>query len=104
MVGIVKHANMKTKTARTDDINVGEAITYDTLIPGKVHIGYRRLRGKPGEWWGRWYIGKNGTKAPYKLKKMGTADDYSPADGDSISSYNRQRRRSKPSRRVTPRL
>lgn len=45
-----------------------------------LHLGYRRLRGKPGTWNVRHYLGDQ----RYEIKQIGIADDLSDADGVAI--------------------
>jgi integrase len=61
---------------------------YRLLEPG-LHIGYRRLKGRKGgpavagTWVARHYIGSQS----YAVEKIGTADDFSDADGTIILSF-----------------
>jgi integrase len=61
---------------------------YRLLEPG-LHIGYRRLRGRKGRpavagtWVARHYVGGQS----YVVEKIGTADDFSDADGTIILSF-----------------
>ena len=61
---------------------------YRLLEPG-LHIGYRRLKGRKGRpavagtWVARHYIGSQS----YVVEKIGTADDFSDADGTIILSF-----------------
>src|SRR3954464_5681428 len=61
---------------------------YRLLEPG-LHIGYRRLKGRkgrpaaPGTWVARHYVGDRS----YVVEKIGTADDFSDADGLIILSF-----------------
>jgi integrase len=61
---------------------------YRLLEPG-LHIGYRRLKGRKGRpavagtWVARHYVGGRG----YIVEKIGTADDFSDADGTIILSF-----------------
>jgi integrase len=58
------------------------------LEPG-LHIGYRKLKGRKGKpavagtWVARHYIGSRS----YVVEKIGTADDFSDADGTLILSF-----------------
>jgi integrase len=47
------------------------------------HLGYRRLRGKPGRWCVRHYAGQQ----TYQVETIATADDYSDADGVAVLNY-----------------
>ncbi len=61
---------------------------YRLLEPG-LHIGYRRLKGRKGKpavagtWIARHYVGRR----KYVVGKIGTADDFSDADGTVILSF-----------------
>jgi integrase len=61
---------------------------YRLLEPG-LHIGYRRLKGRKGRpavagtWVARHYVGGRS----YVIEKIGTADDFSDADGTIILSF-----------------
>jgi integrase len=61
---------------------------YRLLEPG-LHIGYRRLKGRKGRpavagtWVARHYVGSQS----YAVEKIGTADDFSDADGTIILSF-----------------
>jgi integrase len=61
---------------------------YRLLEPG-LHIGYRKLKGRKGRpavagtWVARHYIGGQS----YVIEKIGTADDFSDADGIVILSF-----------------
>src|SRR5262249_61258193 len=55
---------------------------YRSLEPG-LHLGYRRPLSGPGKWVARHYIGDQS----YQLEVIGTADDFSDADGVRILSY-----------------
>jgi integrase len=61
---------------------------YRLLEPG-LHIGYRRLKGRKGRpavagtWVARHYLGSQS----YVVEKIGTADDFSDADGRIILSF-----------------
>ena len=61
---------------------------YRLLEPG-LHIGYRRLKGRKGRpavagtWVARHYIGGRS----YVVEKIGTADDFSDADGTIIRNF-----------------
>jgi hypothetical protein len=54
-----------------------------------LHIGYRRLKGRKGRpavagtWVARHYVGGQS----YVVEKIGTADDFSDADGTIILSF-----------------
>src|SRR5262249_14860289 len=55
------------------------------LIEPGLHLGYRRLSGKPGTWCVRRYIGEQ-TYTVEALKGV-VADDYADADGRTVLSF-----------------
>jgi integrase len=61
---------------------------YRLIEPG-LHIGYRRLKGRKGRpavagtWVARHYLGGRN----YVVEKIGTADDFSDADGVAILNF-----------------
>src|SRR5262245_4137360 len=61
---------------------------YRLLEPG-LHVGYRRVKGRNGRpavagtWVARHYVGGQS----YVVEKIGTADDFSDADGTIILSF-----------------
>jgi integrase len=61
---------------------------YRLLEPG-LHIGYRRLKGRKGRpavagtWVARHYLGGQ----TYSVERIGTADDFSDADGVAILNF-----------------
>jgi integrase len=78
---------------RTKDRNLGSreararlkprGVPYFRSLDRKLHLGYRRLRGKAGTWWARHYIGDQ----QYAVEPIGTADDQSEADGREILDF-----------------
>jgi integrase len=57
---------------------------YWRLVEPGLHLGYRRLAGRPGSWCVRRYVGSQ-TYTVSALK--GVADDYADADGTSVLSF-----------------
>jgi integrase len=53
------------------------------MVDRGLHIGYRRLAGKPGTWTARVYAGNQ----TYVVERVGTADDYADADGIAVLSF-----------------
>ncbi|WP_246811417.1 site-specific integrase [Mesorhizobium sp. AA22] len=64
---------------------------WRTLVPGELHIGYRKRRADaPGKWVMRRYVGRDEGAdggSPYRKETLGLADDYRDADGASVLSY-----------------
>jgi integrase len=57
---------------------------YWRLIEPGLHLGYRRLAGKPGTWCLRRYVGQQA----YAVETLGAAaDDFGNADGRGVLSY-----------------
>ena len=56
---------------------------YYFAIDQKDSIGFRRLKGRPGSWIWRHYVGDQN----YQWEPLGTADDLSPADGVDILDF-----------------
>jgi len=56
---------------------------YYRSLDKKLHLGYRRLKGKAGTWWARHYIGSG----HYDVEGLGVADDLSDADGVEILDF-----------------
>ena len=67
----------RTGTARRS----GQA-HFRTLDPG-LHLGYRKLKGAPGRWVVRYYIGEQS----YELETIATADDLSAANGVDVLDF-----------------
>lgn len=65
----------------------GTGFVWTSVITGKIHLGYRRLRGENGSWFRREYVGKNGGGSPYRLMKLGDADDRVEADGQHVLTF-----------------
>src|SRR5262245_20517940 len=57
---------------------------YWRLIEPGLHLGYRRLAGRPGSWCVRRYVGSQ-TYTVSALK--GVADDYADADNETVLSF-----------------
>ena len=56
---------------------------YRSLEPGTLHLGYRKPLSGAGKWLARHYVGDQ----RYLLETIGTADDFSDADGVAILNY-----------------
>lgn len=82
-----------SKTAR-ERIKVGNTIHWLVVARGEPALGYKRERGKPGQWFVRRYVGfqkdadGNRTGNPYEVRVLGTADDapFEP-DGDKVLTF-----------------
>jgi hypothetical protein len=56
---------------------------YFRSIERGLHQGYRKLAGKSGTWWGRFYRGVG----EYATESFGLADDMNDADGLQVFDY-----------------
>ena len=77
----VRDASLESRTARRR-LKVAHK-PYFRLIERGLHLGYRKLASGPGNWLVRHYQGKGA----YRLKNIGTADDYGDADGHGILNF-----------------
>ncbi|HYS91556.1 MAG TPA: site-specific integrase, partial [Bradyrhizobium sp.] len=75
-------ARLESRESRSRLVSRGKP-HYRLIEPG-LHIGYRRLKGRiAGTWVARHYHGGGS----YVVEKIGTADDFSDADGIIILSF-----------------
>ena len=88
MARTVRDSKLGTRAAR-DRLKVGETVFWRTLVPEKLHLGYRRRKtGTPGMWIARRYIGLDAKGVGrYKKQTLGMADDFQDADGQGVLSY-----------------
>ena len=56
------------------------------MVSPKLHLGYRKLKDKPGTWWARRFTGGTGDGA-YRIETLGTADDYENANGVTVLDF-----------------
>jgi integrase len=63
---------------------------YWRLVEGGLHLGYRRLAGRPGTWCVRRYVG-NQTYVVDKLDGV-VADDFADADGKTVLDFGQAQR------------
>ena len=84
----VRDAKLETRAAR-DRLAPGAKLHWRTLVPQKVHLGYRRRKkGRPGHWVVRSYLGLDaGGVGRYRKATLGLADDFQDADGERVLSY-----------------
>jgi integrase len=73
---------------------------YWRLLEPELHLGYRRLKGRPGSWIRRRYL-DNGK---YRHEGIGAADDHGPADGQTILTFKQaqDRARGRPTAKAGP--
>jgi integrase len=77
----VRHRELDSREARSK-LKV-RGMPYYVALDKKLHQGYRRLKGKPGTWWARHYLGEG----QYDREYLGVADDLSDADGIEILDF-----------------
>ena len=85
----VRDAKLETRAAR-DRLKPGRTPHFKTLIPSKLHLGYRRKKKDlAGKWLVRHYLGNEN----YHVAPLGIADDFQDAgqDSDVISFADAQR-------------
>jgi integrase len=82
MARALRDTRLETRDARLR-LKVRGRPYWRLLEPG-LHLGYRRLAGRPGSWCVRRYVGRQ-TYAVTALK--GVADDFADADGRHVLSF-----------------
>ena len=89
MARTVRDAKLETREARKR-LPTRPAPHWRTLVPGALHLGYRRRRkDAPGNWCYRVYRGLRGADkgSPYRVHLLGVADDFQDADGSRVLSF-----------------
>lgn len=89
MARTVRDAKLETRAAR-DRLRTGQTPHFKTLVPGKLHLGYRRKKKDlPGQWLVRHYLGSE----RYHVAPLGLADDFQDAvdDADVLTFADAQR-------------
>lgn len=81
MARTVRDANLDTRTARAR-LEARSKPYFRNLEPG-LHLGYRKPSKGAGRWLARHYVGEQS----YEVETIGTADDFSDADGVAILSF-----------------
>jgi hypothetical protein len=88
MARALRDARLDTREARLR-LKV-QAKPYWRLIEPGLHLGYRRLAGRPGSWSVRRYVGHQA----YTVETLqAVADDYSEANGADVLSFRQAQRR-----------
>jgi integrase len=86
----VQNATLDSRTAR-DKLKARAKPFYIALIPGELHLGYRRRRkgrGSQGNWLTRKYLGRDDAGVGrYREQDIGFADDHLDANGTNIFNY-----------------
>lgn len=84
----IRDSNLGTRAARARLKQQGKKPHFKTLIPGKLHLGYRRKKkDEPGQWIVRRYKGKE----RYLIAPLGLADDFQYPDDTHLSFEDAQR-------------
>jgi integrase len=79
MTRTIRDAKLETRAARAR-LEPGRKPHWKTLIPGELHLGYRRRKkDEPGLWLARRYIGSE----RYRIAPLGIADDFT----DDVMSF-----------------
>ena len=92
MTNVVKHARLETRASRAR-LKRGRQSHWQSIVPGKEHLGYQRWPGEPdGRWIWRHRLGsatRGGQHyySRYQTTTLGRADDTSQADGSAVLSY-----------------
>ena len=95
MAGTVRDSRLETRGQR-ERLRAGEKFYWRTLLPGLLHLGYRRRRGACGVWYVRRYLGEDvraredgSTKRQgrYSTRRLGLADDRAEADGKIVLTF-----------------
>jgi integrase len=81
MARSVRDAKLDSRAAR-ERLGARGKPYFRTLDQG-LHLGYRRLKGAPGRWVVRYYVGEQS----YKLETIATADDLSGANGVDVLDF-----------------
>ena len=88
MARTIRDSALGTRAARARLKQQGKKPHFKTLIPGKLHLGYRRKKkDEPGQWIVRRYKGKE----RYAVAPLGLADDFQDADDTHLSFEDAQR-------------
>jgi integrase len=81
MARSIRDAKLDSRAAR-ERLGARGKPYFRTLDPG-LHLGYRKLKGAPGRWVVRYYIGEQS----YELETIATADDSSTANGVDVLDF-----------------
>jgi integrase len=94
----LRDSRLDTPTARLN-LKVRGKPYWRLLEPG-LHLGYRRLKGRPGSWVRRRYLGNE----KYEHDGIGSADDHGHADGQTILTFKQaqDRARGRPTAKAGP--
>jgi integrase len=87
MARTVRDSRLETRAAR-DRLRPQPKPFWRTIIPGVLHLGYRKRRaGTPGRWVVRRYTRTVGPGSPYRVSDLALADDFHDANGDTVLSF-----------------
>jgi integrase len=86
MARTIRDSKLESRAARMR-LELGKKPHWKTLVPGKLHLGYRRKsKDLPGQWLARHYKGSE----RYQIAPLGLADDFED-QGDVLSFAAAQR-------------
>jgi len=77
MVGLVRHANLTSRSARSR-LERRRQPHWQALVRGRAHLGWQRW---PEDRTGRWLLRRFLARNKYRVVELGAADDAMPADG-----------------------
>src|SRR5262245_12846365 len=83
MVGLVQHANLTSRSARSR-LERGRQPHWQALIRGRAHLGWQRW---PADRAGRWLLRRYLSRNKYRVVELGAADDALPADGVRVLAF-----------------
>lgn len=92
----INEARLETRAARARLPPDSRKVHFKTLIPGGLHLGYRR---KAKEQAGTWHVRSYRGDERYNLTLLGTADDLRNADNVAILTFEEAQRRALLSRK-----
>jgi len=80
----IRDAKLESRAAR-DRLEPRKTPYWKTLVPGKLHLGYRRKKkDEPGQWLVRHYVGGE----RYRIAPLGLADDFQDVgEGASVINF-----------------
>ena len=96
----IRDAKLETRAARAR-LEPGRRPHFKTLVPGKLHLGYRRKRKDlPGQWIVRHYVGGE----RYRVAPLGLADDFQDVgEGAEVINFAEAQKRALAHKAVTER-
>ena len=83
MVGLVRHANLTSRSARSR-LERRRQPHWQALVRGRAHLGWQRW---PEDRTGRWLLRRFLARNKYRVVELGAADDAMPADGVRVLNF-----------------